>query len=298
MLFTKSYAQKWNYFFFRSCPPHALALLRIIFGLFIFFQWLIKTPYISMMFSNEGLSIPFRTFASPLLTTLLSPPSSLIAWTLFTLFLITLLLFTIGAGFRTSITLILLLYAYYHQIGLHAFFMTFERLYVFVFFVLLWSGADQTLSYRSFHKYGSIFAWEPISIFPQRLLALQISATYLGVGWQKLILPAWQGGEILSYSLVSMWGTRFGHWLAGLNLPISFYDAANWLLKFLQFLLPLGLWIPKWQWLFFVGGAIFHVTIAATISMWWFLIMVPAYIVFLEPEKVYVFLKNRVTMIP
>lgn len=287
-----------NHFFFRSCPPHSLALLRIIFGSFILFQWLLKTPHIPMMFSNEGLSIPFHTFHSPFLNSLLSAPSPVIAWTLFTLFLASLLLFTIGAGFRTSTVLILLFYAYYHQIGLHAFFMTFERLYVFIFFVLLWSGADRTLSYRSLRTHGSVFGWEPISIFPQRILAMQMSATYVGVGWQKLILPSWQGGEILSYSLVSMWGTKFGRWIAALNLPIAFYDAANWVLKFFQFLLPFGLWIPRWQWIFFIGGAVFHIVIASTISMWWFLIMVPAFVVFLEPERVYAFLKNRVTMIP
>ena len=250
------------------------------------------------MFSNEGLSLPFHTFNSPLLMTLLSPPPPHIAWFVFSTFVVTLLLFTVGAMFRTSTILILLLYAYYHQIGLHAFFMTFERLYVFVFFVLLWSGAHKTLSYHVWHKHRSIVAWEPISIFPQRILGLQISATYLGVGWQKLILPGWHGGEILPYSLVSMWGTSFGRWIAGLNLPLEFYDKANWVLKFFEFLLPFGLWIPRWQWLFFAGGAFFHITISATISMWWFLIMVPAYIVFLEPEKVYAFLKNRVRIIP
>lgn len=176
--------------------------------------------------------------------------------------------------------------------------MTFERLFVFVLLVLLFSGADRTLSLRMWLRKGSLFAWEPIHIFPQRLIALQLSATYLGVGWQKIVLPDWQHGEIIIHALTGRWATPLAFAIARLNLPLQFYDMVLFLLKSFEVLLPFGLWIRRYQWIFFFGGALFHITIATLISMWWFLIMVPAYITFLEPEAVYRFLKKNIHSIP
>lgn len=217
---------------------------------------------------------------------------------IFALLICALIALTIGIGMRTSILIILGIYAYFGNIGLHHFFMTFERLFIFILLLLLVSGADRTFSLRMKLQKGSILAWEPIHIFPQRLIALQLSATYLGVGWQKMVLPDWQQGEIITYSLTGRWATPLAFAIARLNLPLPFYDVLLFILKFFQFLLPFGLWIRRWQWLFFVGGAVFHISIAVLISMWWFLIMVPAYITFIEPEHVYRWLKKHISAIP
>ena len=37
----------------------------------------------------------------------------------------------------------------------------------------------------------------------------------------------------------------------------------------------------------FVGGFVFHTLITLTLGIWWFQILVPLYVVFLDPDEVY-----------
>ncbi|MBI3336630.1 hypothetical protein HYZ98_03645 [Candidatus Peregrinibacteria bacterium] len=283
----------------RRVPPHSMAILRILLGMWLLIHWGLKTPAIPMLFSDQGLALPyFLPTGIGAIDIFLIPPSVTVAYAVFTLLMVALAMVTIGMRMRAGILMTLGIYAYFWNIGLHPFFMTFERLFVFILLVLLCSGADRTFSLRMLLHKGSVFAWQPIHILPQRLIALQLSATYLGVGWEKMALPDWQHGEILTHALTGRWATPLAFTVAQTNLPLPFYDRALFLLKFFQFLLPFGLWIRRYQWLFFFGGALFHITIAVLISMWWFLIMVPAYITFLEPEAVYRFLKKTAPSIP
>ncbi len=70
------------------------------------------------------------------------------------------------------------------------------------------------------------------------------------------------------------------------------YDAMTLITKVFESLMPIGLWIPRVRWFFFVGGFVFHLMIALLLGIWWFLVLVPAYVVFFEPEEIYVFLKR------
>lgn len=113
-----------------------------------------------------------------------------------------------------------------------------------------------------------------------------------------MVLRAWQTGDILSQSLMGMWGTPLARWLLRFDLPASFYDRLTFLTMALEFWLPVGLWVPRWQWLFFALGTIFHILIALLLGIWWFLILIPAYIVFLEPEHVFSSCRRVVPRIP
>lgn len=279
---------------FRDVPPHTLALVRIIFGLWLMLHWGRHIPRIPLLFSDEGIGLPLFSNGLPdLILFILTPPPAWTAWILFVTFYTAILSLTVGFLMRASIATILILYAYYWAIGHHVFFMTFERLFIFTLIVLLFSGADQTLSLRMRLEQGSFFAWKSCSILPQRLLGLQLCATYLGVVTQKFWLPGWQGGEILAYSLIDRWGTPLGYRIGRMNLPIEAYDTAVYTVKLVQFVIPFGFWWRRYQWWFFLLGLLFHLGIFSLLSMWWFLVMVPMYIVFLEPEEVYKFVERR-----
>lgn len=283
-------------FFFRACPPHALALLRIGFGAFLLFYWGLKLPHVSMIFSREGLILPFYDSDPPaFMTTLFAAPSPTVAWILFVTFLLSLLLFTLGAWARMAAALAALFTLYYWVLSVHLFGTSFDRLYLFFLLVFSVSGAHKTFSLHMWWRRGSFFAWEPISILPQRILALQVTATYLGVGWQKSYLPAWQHGEVLAYGYMGRWATAPAYWVARQNLPMWFFDALNYVVKYFEFSIPFGLWIRRYgvRWFFFVGGALFHTYIAIFLAIWWFLVLIPAYILFFEPEEVYRFLRNN-----
>ena len=159
--------------------------------------------------------------------------------------------------------------------------------------MFLISGADRTLSVRMLREKGSLAAWEPISILPQRLLTVQLTLTYAGAMLQKLWLPDWQGGEILYYSLFHVGATPLAYSIARLDLPMELYDALVWLVKLFELGLFIGLWIPKVQRWFFATGAAFHISIAFLFSIWSFLGFIPLYILFLPPERVKVWVGGR-----
>lgn len=273
---------------FRQAPPHALAILRLGFGAFLLFYWGLKAPHVAALFSDQGLWLSWPDAHWPVWLQLLSSPTSVAAaWTVYVALMVSLLLFTIGYWMRPAALIATVLYVYYWLISLHLFPTSYDRLFPFLLFVLAWSGADRAFSVKMWLRHGSLLCWESASVLGQRLVALQVAATYLGVGWQKMVLPAWQSGDVLSMSLMGMWGTPLARKLLTLNLPASFYDTLTFLTMALEFWLPVGLWVPRWQWLFFAMGAVFHILIALLMGIWWFLVLIPAYIVFLQPEAVF-----------
>ncbi len=281
----------WDTFWCRECPPHLLAAFRIIFGAFLLFYWALKIPYVAMFFSDQGIHQPAIWPLAPL-GFLFAPPPLWAAWILYGSLLFSLFCFTLGAWTRGSAIIAFVLYAYYWILTLHQFGTSFDRLFLFTMLVLCFSGCGETFSLDMRLRRGSWTAWRPISILPQRLLAVQIAVTYLGVGWQKLGLPDWQSGEVLAVGFVGRWATPPAWWVARLNLPMWVYDRMVDIVKYFEFLMPIGLWIPRWQWWFFAGGAIFHTVITIFLGIWWFQALIPAYVLFLRPEDVHAFLRR------
>jgi hypothetical protein len=288
----KSFYEHWEHWWTRKAPPHALALVRIIFGSYLLFYWGLKLPHVAMLYSREGMILPYWDPTAPLMA-FLTPLPAPVAFILFGTFLCCLLALTLGMCTRPAALLSCLFSLYYWLLSVHLFGTSFDRLYMFFLFILAWSGCDATFSLHMRWKKGSLFAWEPISILPQRIMAFQISATYFGVGWQKIILPAWQSGTMLSYGFVGRWGSRVAYAIAGLNWPMWVYDIAVESIKLFEVTLPFGLWFRRTRWWFMAGTVIFHVSISILLSIWWFLILIPANILFFEPEEIYGWLKRR-----
>ena len=267
----------WDRWWMRQVPPHALAVLRIGFGVFLLYIWGLKIPHVPILFSTRGLVLP--------LVATLPVPGPGLAWAIFFIFYSCLFLFTIGAAMRSAGLLAFVINLYYWFLSLHLFNTSFDRLFLFLLLVLALSGADRALSWRAARR-GGIRSWESASILPQRLIAVQITAVYLGVGLQKLWLPDWQSGDVLTYSLMSVWGTPLAIALLRLHLPMAFYDALLFVIKFFEVTIPAGLWIRVTRTWFMLGGLVFHLSIALLLNIWWFLILVPAYIVFFDPEEI------------
>lgn len=274
----------YNHFWFRDAPPHLLAVFRLIFGAFLFFYFGLKIPHVAMFYSREGILLPLIAGDFPA-ALLFAPPAPEIAQLLFSVFLGSLFCFTVGFLTRVSGGVAFLLYVYYWIISHFQFGTSFDRLFIFTLLVLVFSGCGKTLSVDMRLRRGSFLAWEPISILPQRLLSIQIMMTYLGVGWQKLMLPAWQTGKVLAYGFIGRWATPPAYAIARLNIPLPFYDVGTFLIKAFECAIPFGLWSRRYRMWFFVGGTLFHVGIAALLAIWWFVALIPAYILFLDPEE-------------
>lgn len=273
-------------FFFRDGPPHLLALFRIIFGIFLLIHWGLRLPHVAMLFSDQGMVFPLDTGLGAFFPALFAPPPLWLAWTIYLTFLGALVLVVIGYQTRLALALALALYLYYWFLFLHLLGGSFDRIFIFLLLVLAISGCDRTYSLRMKLRRGSWTAWEPISVLPQRLIALQITALYVGVCWQKFWLPDWQSGEILRLTLMGRWATPLAFWVARLKPSEGFLDVSNEIIKFGQFLLPFGLWYRPTRLLAIIAQAFFLSVVTAFLGMWWFLALVPASFCFYEPEDV------------
>ena len=286
-----AFARTWNHWWLRKAPPHGIAILRILFGLHLLWFFGHMLPHVPMLFSNAGITLPNDILIPQFLLPLFTPPSPLIAWIIFTVMILSLFTFTIGMGTRLSACIASILYLYYTGLSFHQGMTSFMRLFLFILIVFTFSDAGKTFSYEMWRKKGSFFAWEPGSVLTQRLIAIQITATYLGVGWQKVWLPDWQGGEILFYSFQSMWATPIAWWFLKQDFPMWVYSGMVLTVTYFETALPFGLWIrPLRKW-FMIGGVLFHAGISLFLkAIWWFYPMIAAYITFFEPEDVYKFL--------
>jgi len=234
---------------------------------------------VPMRFSEAGLLFPL--YEHPLLT----PPPVWIAYALYGLMMLSFLLITIGAWMRTGTVIAFILYAYYQGLSLHMFGASFDKLFQLILLVLTFSGADCVFSYKMKKRYGSALEWEHISVLPQRIIALQIAFIYLGVGFQKLWLPSWKTGEVLYYAFIGRWGTPVAYSIAE-TVPMIYFDWMVYITKAFELMIPFGLFIKPIQKWFFFGGAIFHTIMTIFLGIWWFMILIPSYILFLEPEVV------------
>lgn len=282
-----AFFRRWDDWWFREVPPHALALFRVAFAAFLLVEAATYLPHVPMMFSSAGLAIPMQTGLA-----FLAPPVPPVAWAVALGYVAALVALMVGYRMRAALVALVLYFLYYWQLSFYAFPSSYHRLFFFSFLVLLLGGADKTFSLRMRRERGSWTAWEPVSVLPQRLLAVQLTATYAVVGLQKWWLPAWRGGDVMYYSFIGRWGTPPARWLVSVAPPWT-YGVLTFLTKLLETALPAAFWIPRVRWVAFAGGAAFHVLIALLLGIWWFLVLPPAYVVFLRPEDVHAFLRRR-----
>ena len=182
----------------------------------------------------------------------------------------------------------------YHHMG-----TSYDRLFLFFSLLFVFAGSGKTFSVDMKRKHGSFLAWEETSVLIQRIIALQITATYFGVGIQKLGLPDWEGGSMLLLSFQDMWATPFAFWVASQHLPMWIYDGMVMIVKAFEISHPFGLWSKRWRLWFMAGGVLFHAGVSLFLAaIWWFYAMVAAYITFFGPEEVCERMRTWFPMIP
>ncbi|OGJ60700.1 hypothetical protein A3C37_00705 [Candidatus Peribacteria bacterium RIFCSPHIGHO2_02_FULL_53_20] len=281
----------WRRFFLEPIAPHSLAVMRIALGGTLIALWFRYLPHVDSYFSDRGLALAYWEPQSGSLSMLLTHPPLGIALFLYGVLLIASIGILLGWGLRCWSAVAAGLLVYFTLLSFHNFLASWGRLLFFTLVILGMSGADRTYSLRMRSEKGSWRAWEAVPAWPQRIIAIQIAATYLGVGLQKAYLPDWQGGEILAYALVNGWSTPLAHVIAQWNLPIAVYDASVIAVKILHGLLPIMLWMPRYQRYAFLAGATFHIGVTLMMGMWWFLLLIPLYAAFVDPKNIAELLK-------
>lgn len=274
----------WQLFWFEKRSAEALAVFRIGFGLFLMTYALSYFPHLTEVFSNKGLVIPLVLHPPSALAPLLQPPHPAVIYLLALLFLCAAFGLTVGYRANACAWALLALGAYFWQLQLHLFTASFVRLIIIILPVLALSGCSKALSLDMKRKHGSFFAHEDIEVFAQRLLCVQLSVTYFAVALQKVVLDDWQSGEVLTYSLIGLWGSPLAYWLVSMNIPLRIWDVLTQAVIALELLAAFGLWHRKTQIWWMASGAVFHIFIAVFLQIWWFVFLLPMYVLFF-PEK-------------
>jgi hypothetical protein len=278
----------WEHWWFREVPPHALACFRIVVGAFLFLYWSLYLPHVPLLFGRAGLAMPVADVEDgwpAWLVSLIETPSTPMAYGALSLLLVSFMAIAAGACFRTACVSALVLLTYVWASSQHWSWFTLEQVSIIFLIILAGSGAHQTLSLHIWRRTGSWRSWHPVSVLPQRLLSVQVTATFLGAGWLKMTMPDWQDGQVVAAALVGPWATPLAFWVAQRELPMWVYDVFTEGLRAFEMALPFGLWSPWWKW-FLAGATVFLVTNALLLSFWWFLVLLPSYIVFCGPENV------------
>lgn len=298
----KRSALAWEHWWTREGPPQLMAIVRIVMGGWLLFYWGIRVPNVSLLYSNAGIVLPdIPTYLPESLHWLLTDiPSPAVALGIFSVHLLLLFFVFIGFETRISASLAFVTSWYYFYLSHHLFHTSYDRLYIVSLLFLAISNSGETFSVYAWQKYGSPLRWQRMtSIFSQRLFAFQITATYFGVGFQKLWLPDWQTGEMLWYAMTGVWGTPLAFKITALGWSPLYHVVVN-LTKMMECFLPIGFWIKrgKVRWVAFSMGLLFHTLVDMLLYIWWFAVLIPAYIVFFDPEEIYNWLKRWSSRVP
>jgi hypothetical protein len=263
---------------FRLAPPHALALFRIALGAVLFVMWLFVLPQMAELPTVQKLLL----FAV----------------------LLNLILVILGAWIRIASAVIAAVYGYqwwlFTYAGPDATNVTTggAALFLFLtFLILACSSADRAFSMLMVKRYGTFWEWEDIPLLPQRLLGLLISGFYLIIGYHWLWQPLFRSGASLQSALIGPWGTALAAQVAR-RLPTSTFNWITYTLKAFGLMLPVCLWIRSVRLWFMLGGALLHLAMAMLLNVWWTLILIPGYLLFLDPEEAQELYKKLIKRVP
>jgi hypothetical protein len=189
----------WERFWFRSEATSSLALIRIAFGLLALGWTISLAPDLDAFFSRGGL-LPNQPSAPGVWGVLGAFPSNLAVQILFAVLLCACIALTVGYQTRLAALLVF--------IGI----LSFERRNPYVFntgdglmrllaFYLMLSPAGAALSVDRWHRGEHMWEFPARSVWPLRLMQIQLSILYLFGLWVKLQGMTWNNGTAVSYAM-------------------------------------------------------------------------------------------------
>jgi Vitamin K-dependent gamma-carboxylase len=255
--------------------PYPLAAFRISFGLYLLAYWLAYLGKVNVVFSSEGITIPY------LIPDWSLPP--VLCTALFTFFLL-----AIGAlivGYRTAwITpLVLLLYLYFYFLSVAVRNTAYDRLNLIFLGILCLGKLDGV--WAPWPESRRAVQPVPVGVWPQRMIMMQLCFVYFGSGLWKFANRHWHTGDMLYYTLIGSWGTPLAFWFANLGLPKWFWAVSTWGIVMWELSMSLLLLYPPFRRIGFIVGFLFHFSVGALLHIWEFFDCVTAYVLFVEADR-------------
>lgn len=262
--------RRWNGFFHAECDGRLLALLRIGFASLVLLHYLALLPSFDQLWSGHGI-VPLADLyavADGFVPTLFSalPRSDGVMWLGVALLLLHATLLLVGYRSRLQIVLLLVwLISLQNRNPLVLNGQDAVLRLTGVFLALTPLGSRWSLDQRR-----SGFSRATATMWPLRLLQVQIAIVMLSAGLWKLSGDDWTSGNALYYV------TRLDGFWGNLPLPESaltsrpLLRAATFGTLALELVVPIAIWFPRTRRVALVAALLFHAGLAYAMNLFLF----------------------------
>ncbi len=283
----------WNSFWFIEGPPHALALFRILFGVFWLVIWMSWLPYVSLYFSREGMYFP--AFPDPgthvtgfqtMIGWIVSSPSVSQAWVLYGVGIALLLCVVLGFFTRASLVGFFLVLNYHYYAYLHMHGTSYDRLLFLILILMILSPCGAVLSIDEIIARKKSSQTKIYSLWTQRMICVQVAIIYLATGIHKVLTPAWTSGNDIAAAFHGDYATSAGFMISKMGIPHGVYTLLTVFIIVFELSAGFLLFNRRWQKWAFLIGSVFHILNCIFLWIPQFLVMICSYVLFIEPQKV------------
>ena len=254
-----SLLDRWNRYWFQGGRPEPLAAFRILYGIYLLGYFGSFARKLFVVFSTNGVVQPWILPHSAI-------PTPAVAATLYALWMSFAMAFTLGYRTRWTTPLLLLFYGYFYLLNLAVKDTAYDRLNLILIATACFGNLDSIWAVRPTHPVTAITDF-PINTWVVRILRLQMCFLYFGAGLWKFSAPAWQGHEMMRWTLAGAWGTPLAFWLVGLGLPNVFYAGLGWSVIVFELIAPFTLSFYSTVKPTVIAGAAFHVGVALLLNI-------------------------------
>ncbi|MFT5468652.1 MAG: hypothetical protein ACI8UO_003763 [Verrucomicrobiales bacterium] len=264
----------WNRFFFDPADPRIYAGFRIGFGVLLLINGAVLAPDWLRWFSDTGVldrkagraNIDPQTWS--VFTWL--PGTAGVLWTCFAIFMTQALALTLGIFPRVQAAcLFIWLLSLHHRNNL--IWDGEDVLFRLVCFLLIFMPISAAWSLTRSRRPNL-----QTSLWPLRLLQIQLTCLYLSSVLCKLLGEAWLNGTALHYA-IQLDDFARAPWLAGLFEFTWLLNFATWLVIGCEALLIFGVWVPRMRRPTIVIGLCLHLGIELTLNLFlfqWLMILI------------------------
>jgi len=294
----------WNRFFFAPCPPTAIALYRILFGILVLADIALLWPDLMVWYGEKGavtLETALRTAQGTRLNLFpLLPPGDLWVQLFFAVVVLFAFFLTIGLFTRVSSVIVFVGLISIHHRNLFII-NSGDGLLRITGFLLMFAPCGAAISVDRMRRIRKgIQSPEPTlhSPWAQRLIQIQLAIAYFSTFYWKTQGSMWIDGTALYYVSRLSEFQRF---------PVPFLFENLWLIKLAtwftllaEFALGVLVWIKEFRYYVLAAGVLLHLGIEWSMNIPLFeWIFIAAYITFIEPahlDKSWQWLRRRLRL--
>lgn len=277
--------ERWNAFWFASEPIYTLGLVRIVFGLVTIAWTLALLPDLYEVFGVDGVAPqPGRVeYQWSVLDIASGDRALLICWVLL---LISALALTVGWHSRVAAFVLFVLLQSFVRSGVYIVNAGDAILTIVALIMSLCScGAALSLDQRRWT--GTFWSAQTRSVWPVRLLQVQLSVIYLVSVQAKLTGKTWTEGSAVFYAWRSdgRWATLpTPEWLADSAILVN---ALSWGTLVIELAIAVLVWNRHLRWWVLGAGVVMHLAIMVNLNVAFFSIAIfVLYVAFVPADTV------------